>query len=97
VLHYDAEEGLSSPEALTLYSDNVGQALRFSPDSTTLVVVTNDSLEIYDTLTKSLLATYPYKDRFQQNNETIPLDISSNGLQLAVGGQNGMIHIFAIP
>ncbi len=97
LLQYDAEEGLSSPEALTFYTDNAGKALRFSPDSTTLIIATNDSLEIYDTLTKSLLATYPYKIKFHQNDETLPLDISSNGMQIAVGGQNGMIHIFAIP
>jgi WD40 repeat protein len=81
---------------LTLAADNPAQTITFTPDGTVLIVASAEGFEFYSVLEGVSLGVLSFSPASQGTNLPVDLTVSPDGSLIALGRQDGLIHIFAI-
>lgn len=85
------------PHRLALESTSDGYALAFTPNGSVLAVATQRNLEFWSVAEVNFLSTLHTNESTPVDPAPVALAISPRGMLIALGSQDGLIHIFGIP
>jgi WD40 repeat protein len=87
---------LGEPQQLTPSAGINGRALAFTPNGAMLIIASAESLAFWSVPAGRNLTELPFSPASQGTNLPVDLTVSPNGTLIALGRQDGLIHIFAV-
>ncbi len=84
---------------IVLSTEGTGEsfALAFSPNNTLLAAITSTDLIFWSAESKMMLEVLPLEENILDGSQPIGLAFSPFGDLIAIGTENGLIHLFGIP
>jgi len=74
-----------------------GVALSFTSDSSVLILATAQDLQFWSAANAGFLKNLPIYAEPAPNSQPVDVETSPDGMLIALGTQDGMIHIFGLP
>jgi len=92
---------LESPLSIDLHPlesepHSKGYALAFTSDGSALILATEQDLQFWSAANARFLASLRIYDEAAPNGQPVAIEVSPDGMLIALGTQDGLIHIFGL-